>query len=162
MAISAGWDLNPHLVEEFTDDGTYAAFARELLDQRGLDVAEPVIKQLLRVDLEGDGVNEIIVVTEEIQGPYEPPTPGDYSIVFMRKVVDGEVQTAILGDSVVGTEEGGLNLGFGVGAVADLTGDGRMEVVVSVAYFEGLSVEVWEYFNDDLGMVPTVQAGCGA
>lgn len=161
VAISAPWSLTPHLVEEIEDDGSYAGFARELLQSRGLDVAEPIIKQLLRVDIEGDGVNEIIVVAEDIQGSYLPPTVGAYSIVFMRKVVDGQVETAVLGDSIVADAEADLVVGYGVGAVADLTGDGIMEVVLSTAYYEGLGVEVWEYFNDDLGMIPTVRTGCG-
>lgn len=162
VAISAPWELVPHVVEEIDDDGTYAAFASELLAGRGLVVPEPQIKQLIRADLEGDGVNEVIVVAEEIQGSYHPPANGDYSIAFMRKVVDGEAQTAILGESIITDADTEINLGFAIGAVADLSGDGKMEIVVSSAYYEGLSVEVWEYFNDDFGMIPAVAAGCGA
>ena len=162
VAISAPWRLTPRPIEEFTDPGVYSAAARELLDQRGLDVAAPVIKQLIRADLDDDGTNEIIVVAEDIQGAYQPPTVGDYSIVFVRKVVDDQVQTAVLGESIIDDRDTDLNLGFAVGAVADLDGDGTMEVVVSTAYYEGLGVEVWQYFNDDLGMIPTVRAGCGA
>ena len=78
----------------------------------------------------------------------------------MRKIVEGEVHTAILGDSVVITPEGSFVVGFSVGAVADLSGDGKMEVVVDSAFFEGLGVEVWEYVNDDLGFVSVLQTGC--
>jgi len=167
VAISAPWELVPHVVEEIDDNGTYAGFAAELLAARGLNVAEPQIKQLIRADLEGDGVNEVIVVAEHLEDGLSPlASSGDYSIAFMRKVVDGEVQTAILGEAVItdpGTpEDPEINLAFAIGAVADLSGDGTMEVVVSSAYYEGLSVEVWEYFNDDFGMIPAVTAGCGA
>ena len=99
VAISAPWELAPHLVQSVSDDGTYARFASELLANRGLVVAEPTIVQLLRVDLEGDGVNEVIVVAEDIVGGFLP-IAGDYSIAFLRKVVEGEAQTAILGESV--------------------------------------------------------------
>jgi hypothetical protein len=50
---------------------------------------------------------------------------------------------------------------FSVGAVADLNGDGRMEIVLTNAYYEGIGVEVWEYVDDDLGLVPQISAGCG-
>jgi hypothetical protein len=50
---------------------------------------------------------------------------------------------------------------FSVGAVADLNGDGRMEVVLSTAYYEGVGVDVWEYVDDDLGLTPQISAGCG-
>ena len=161
VAISAPWELKPHLVEEFTDDGTYAALAADLLASRGMVVATPKIKQLLRFDLEGDGVNEVLVVAEDV--PVSIYADGDdYSIVFMRKVVQGEVQTAVLGESLVPDPGTDLLVSFSVGAVADLNGDGKMEIIVNGAYYEGMSWDLWEYVNDDLGPVLQLQTGCGA
>lgn len=161
VAISASWTLTPHLFEEVADDGTYSAFAAEFLSTRGLAVANPVIKQLFRTDLEGDGVNEVIFVAEDASGGFLLAI-GDYSVVLMRKVVEGDVQTAVLGETVVLEEDdqfGGL---FSVGSVADLSGDGKMEVVTNAAFFEGFGVSVWEYVNDDLGAVEVLQTGCGS
>jgi hypothetical protein len=160
VAVSASWILVPHLVEEIEDDGTYAAFASELLAERGLDVPEPAIKQLLQVDLEGDGVNEVLVVAEDVSAGLFAED-GDYSIAFMRRTVQGDVQTAILGESVVVTADSPVVNSFSVGAVADLNGDGRMEVVLSTAYYEGVGVEVFEYVDDDLGLTKQISAGCG-
>ena len=160
VAISAPWTLTPHLVESVADDGSYAEFASQLLSERGLEVADPVITQLLRVDLEGDGLNEVIVVSEEITGGMLPAV-GDYSIIFMRKVVQGDVETAVLAESIVLDEET-FPESFRVGSVADMSGDGKMEIIVSSAYFEGLAVEVFEYVNDDLGPVAQISTGCGA
>jgi hypothetical protein len=160
VAISASWELVPHLVEEIEDDGTYAAFAGELLAERGLNVPDPVIKQLLRVDLEGDGVNEVLVVAEDVTESLFAEV-GDYSIAFVRGAVADDVQTAILGESVIDSEDDApLVYAFSIGAVADLSGDGRMEVVVSAAYYEGLGVEVWEWLDD--GPTPRISQGCGA
>ena len=160
VAISAPWEIQPHLFQAFTDNGTYADLARGLLSVRGLDVPNPRIKQLYRTDLEGDGVNEVLVVAEDIQGSYFPRV-GDYSIVFLRRIVQGTVETAILGDSVI-TDEDALVIGFSVGGVADLNGDAKMEIVISAAYYEGLGVEVWEYVNDDLGPIIQLSTGCGS
>lgn len=160
VAISAGWELHPHIFQSFSDNGSYAGFARELLAERGLDVPNPVVKQLYRTDLEGDGTNEVLVVAEDVsEGLFGQP--GDYSIIFMRKVVEGEVQSGILGDSIF-AEEGDFLISFSLGTVADLNGDGKMEIVVDSAYYEGLGVEVWEYVDDDQGLVPRVNVGCGA
>lgn len=162
VAISAPWELVPHLVEDLDDDGTYAAFAGELLAQRGMDVPDPVIKQLLRVDLDGDGVNDVLVVAEDVSDGLFAEV-GDYSIAFIRSTVSGDVQTAILGESViVSDDQVPLVHSFSIGAVADLSGDGRMEIVVSSAYYEGLGVEVWEWIDDDQGPVPQIAQGCGA
>ena len=160
VAISASWDLVPHLVEEIEDDGTYAAFAGELLAERGLDVPDPVIKQLLRVDLEGDGVNEVLVVAEDVtEGLFAED--GDYSIAFLRRTVGDEIQTSIIGESVIVTADNPLVYAFSVGAVADLNDDGNMEIVLSSAYYEGLGVEVWEWVDDDQGLMPQIAQGCG-
>jgi hypothetical protein len=162
VAISASWELVPHLVEEIEDDGTNAGFAGELLAERGLNVADPVIKQLLRVDLEGDGVNEVIVVAEDVPADLFGE-PGDYSIVFLRKTVGSDIRTSILGEAVVlDAEDAPLLYSFSIGSVADLNGDGKMEIVLSSAYYEGVAVEVWEYVNDDQGPVPQLGQGCGA
>lgn len=161
VAISAPWKLTPHPVEAMADDGTYAAFASDLLAERGLDVPDPVIKQLLTVDLEGDGIDEKIVVAEEIADGLFPAV-GDYSLAFLRKVIAGTVETAVLGESLVFDDQADLFVGFTIGAVADLSGDGKMEIVLDAAYYEGLGIEVWEYVNDDLGPIQVIQQGCGA
>lgn len=161
VAVSAPWELQPHLFQPFEDDGTYAGLASALLSTRGLVVPNPVIKQLFRTDLEGDGTNEVLVVAEELSGGFLPEI-GDYSIAFMRKVVQGDVQTAVLGDSIITDPEGTFNVAYTFGAVADLSGDGQMELVLDSAYFEGLGIAVWEYIDDDLGPVVVLETGCGS
>jgi hypothetical protein len=154
--------LQPHIVEETTDGGDYAAFAAEILADRGLDVDRPVIKQLIRTDLDGDGVNEVLVVAEEVT-PGFLLEPGDYSIVLMRKVIDGEVRTAVLDETIVLDEDGPGEFGGAhtIGTVADLNGDQRMEIVTNSAFFEGFGMSMWEYV-DDVGPVLALQSGCGS
>ena len=161
VAISAPWALQPYVFEAIADDGTYAGFASELLSARGMDVEEPTIKQLFRTDLEGDGVNEVMVVAEAVtQGLLLEP--GDYSIAFMRKVVDGDVQTVILEETLVFDEGDRFAGAHAFGGAADLNDDGRMELIVDSAFFEGFNVAIWEYVNDDLGAVQVLQTGCGS
>lgn len=159
VAISAPWALQPHLFEEIADDGSHAGFAADLLSDRGLDVANPVIKQLFRTDLEGDGVNEVLVVAEDV-----PPNllmePGDYSIAFMRKVVRGGVETAVIHETVAQDEEDTFAGAHSFGGVADLNNDGKMELITGSAFFEGFTVTIWDV-NDDLGPVSVLETGCG-
>ena len=161
VAISAPWTLQPHLFEAFNDDGTYASIASALLADRGLNVPNPVIKQLFRTDLEGDGTNEVLVVAEDISGGFLPAA-GDYSIVFLQKVVQGDVQTAVLGATAITDLESQFVEAFTIGAVADLSDDDKMEIVLNSAFFEGFGVAVWEYVNDDIGPKLQIQAGCGS
>ncbi len=164
VAISADWDLVPNLVEETVDDGTYAAIASGLLADLGLSVANPPIKQVIRVDVEGDGVNEVLVVAEDVPEGLLAEV-GDYSIAFLQKVVQGAPATSVIGKSVVvelAEGETPFVQSFTVAAVADLNGDGRMEIVLDSAYYEGVGVEVWEYVNDDIGPLAQISSGCGA
>ena len=161
VALSAPWPLQPHLFEAFVDDGTYASIASGLLADRGLIVPNPVIKQLFRTDLEGDGTNEVLVVAEDVGGGFLPVI-GDYSIVFLQKVVQGEVQSAVLGSTAITDPESQYVEAFTVGAVADLSDDDKMELVIDSAFFEGFGVAVWEYVNDDIGPKLQLQAGCGS
>lgn len=161
LAVSAPWPLQPHLYEELVGDTTYAGVASDLLSERGLDVASPVIKQVVRTDLEGDGVNEVLVVAEDVTEGFILE-PGDYSILFMQKVVDGSVGTAVIEETVVLSEDdqfGGIHM---VGTVADLNGDGKMEIVTNSSFFEGFGITVWEYVDDDQGIALRLQAGCGS
>lgn len=161
VAISAPWALQPHLFEAVEDDGTYAVFAAQLLQSRGLDVDQPVVKQLLRTDLEGDGIHEVLVVVEDVTEGFILEE-GDYSLAFMRKVVDGEVQTLVLGETIVQSEAERFGAAHYFGAVADLNDDGKMEIITNAAYFEGFGVGVWEYVDDDLGALQVLQMGCGS
>jgi hypothetical protein len=161
VALSAPWPIQPHLYVEEVDDGAHAAFAAEVLAQRGIDVPTPVIKQLVRTDLEGDGVNEVLVVAEQVTPGFILEV-GDYSIVFMRKVVDGVVETLVLDETVVLDEQGQFGGSHLVGTVADLNGDGKMEIVTNSAFFEGFAVSVWEYVEDEGGTVLRLQGGCGS
>ncbi|MGH8941445.1 MAG: hypothetical protein ACRDWF_01375, partial [Acidimicrobiia bacterium] len=79
VGITAPWLIVPHLVEQIEDDGTYSAFAAEILAERGLDVPDPAMKQIVQVDLEGDGVNEVLVVAEDVSEGLVAQD-GDYSI----------------------------------------------------------------------------------
>ncbi|HEX6301277.1 MAG TPA: hypothetical protein VF148_12490 [Acidimicrobiia bacterium] len=160
VAISAPWTLQPYLFEEIADDGSYAGFAADLLSGRGLDVASPVIKQLFRTDLEGDGVNEVLVVAEDVPANFLME-PGDYSIAFMRKVVQGKVQTAVIHETVAQDEEDTFAGAHSFGGVADLNNDGKMELITGSAFFEGFTLTIWDYVNDDLGPVSVLDTGCG-
>jgi hypothetical protein len=165
LAISAPWDLTPHFIQEETDNGTYSDLARPLLATRGLDVENPVIKQVVRFDMDGNGENEVLAVAEDIEDSDSLfAQEGDYSLVFMRIVVEGEVQTAILGESIVTEVQEGTTpfiLSHSVAAVADLSGDGKMEMIIHEVYYEGSGWTVWEYVNDDLGPVLQIGSGCG-
>ena len=163
VAISAPWAIAPHPVAVIEDDGTYSAVATELLAERGLDVPNPLMKQVIRVDLEGDGVDEVLAVAERVSGEFQADQ-GDYSIVFLSRMLDGVLVTDVLLDNVVAevvsTSGFPTRVSYSVAALADLNDDARMEMVLNVDYGEELDIGVWELLDE--GPVPQIGTGCGA
>ena len=163
IAVAASWDVVPHPVDVLPNDSqTYKDAISELLAQRGITDPDPTLRQVIRTDLEGDGVDEILI-TAGHDGDFSSVAGGDYSIAILRKVVLGEVQTAILGfHEVPASESGPFLIVYRIAAVADLNGDGRMEIATNDFYYEGAGSIVYDYINDDLGPWEVLNVGCGA
>ena len=45
--------------------------------------------------------------------------------------------------------------------MADLNGDGRMELAVDSRYYEGAGTIIYDYIDDDLGPWEVLSVGCG-
>ena len=103
IAVSGGWDLFPHSVQSLgLENSTYVDATRELLSSYGIDDESPQLVQLIRLDLEGDGVDEVIVVAERnASGVLSFPALGDYGVAYLRRLIDGEVHEALLGGSFI-------------------------------------------------------------
>ncbi|HET9906580.1 MAG TPA: hypothetical protein VFQ23_08060, partial [Anaerolineales bacterium] len=69
------------------DSGPYEQYLQEWLLLQGIQSPELVIENILRVDLEGDGVDEVILVATNIEdsmGGLHVAGAGKYSVVLMR------------------------------------------------------------------------------
>ena len=165
LAIQTGAAVRPHTVELLgLSIPAYIEATSSLLATRVPGIPVVNLTQVIRTDLEGDGTDEVIVAASTIPDDLISSQVGDYSIVYLRKVIEGEVQTAILGVSVVEDLDNLFqNLAvFEVAAVADLNGDGKMEIVINGTVWEGAFLQAWEYINDDLGPVEVLSCGCGS
>lgn len=167
IAVSTTAELMPHPVELLTTPpAVYEPIVSELLATRGVVDPAPPLVQVIRTDLEGDGVDEVLIAAERNEtGALNPAAVGDYSILILRKLIEGEVQTAIIADYVVedpGVEGSIIALDtLRFTAVADFNGDGKMEIAYTSQYYEGSSTHLVEYVNDDLGPVHVLSVGCG-
>jgi hypothetical protein len=129
------------------EQAVYRRAVAEVLRTKGrLVVAAPRLTQTLRVDLDGDGAEEVILVAN---GPDEPGGEGlpsnGYTAVLIRYVVPGgKVRTIPLGLSTSRIENR-YDLSRGVLACVDIDGDGRLEVVTYATQYESEAVEVWTF-----------------
>ena len=148
---SPDWNPMPRLPRAIdTHDPAYVNVIRSILLNAG--VKKPVVKitEGYKIDLDGDGQDESIIVASnfkhgvsELTGVGRETAPGDYALVIIRKIVRGRVQNIFLVKDIRrGTNEGGLPRGYHISAIADLNGDGRMEIALYSAYYEGSSSDI--------------------
>ncbi len=163
FGIRADWDATPRTPDITAGGGgVYLEQVAELLGQNGIDPALATVDSVARIDLEGDGVDEV-VVTANHSPDWPQPEAGNYSLVFLRKVVNEEVQTAILFSTYLAdAPEDFFWVRARLGGFADLNGDDKLEILMVTEYYEGDGVEAFEYVNDDLGPVSVMGTGCGA
>jgi len=160
IAVLSAWELRPSPItirEDLSDE--HARAVVDVVEPLGIR-SEPDLFQQVIVDLEGDSTDEVIIVAKQVADDLFAQ-PGDYSVVLLRKVIDGEWHTAILETSLAEANSPYI-LSHSIAAVADLNGDGKMEIAVDAAYYEGAGTTAYEYINDDLGPEAVLSGGCGA
>jgi hypothetical protein len=160
VAVIADWELRPSPVRVATDlDDVHIEAVKEVLASLGIET-EPIIYQQVVADIDSDGAEEIVIVAKLVADDVIA-RPGDYSVAILRKVVEEEWQSAVLETSVA--EPGSpYVLSHSVAAIADLNGDGKMEIAVDAIYYEGSGTAAYEYIDDDLGPQAVLGGGCGA
>ena len=162
VGVTGSWNVTPRLAQEIpTDNPTYI----EALDDWlvGQNIPEPVVEisQILRVDLEGDGTDEVLISASHFIEPTgHNVADGDYSLVIMRKVVgDAVVTIPVVADYYYQDVELQFPLTYNEILTADLNNDGVLEVVVGIERWEGSGVNVYEI--DGTNVRPVFEALCG-
>ncbi len=166
VAIGSGlkWNPVPRLPKAIdANSAAYKTVVTNFLRKKG--IVKPVIriKEAFRVDLEGDGVEEVVLsATFYKKGLSSDAAVGDYSFVIVRKSVGKIVTDHLLqGDFIL------KKVGFGaptenhVSAIADLNGDGKMEIVLSGSYYEGDFAGAFEMKNGKPVKITEFEIGCG-
>ncbi|GAA5438763.1 hypothetical protein Dcae01_00256 [Deinococcus caeni] len=177
LSVLAPATLNaqPRPVTELpTRNATYEGFVRDELIRRGIRSPQVTLTRLTRADLDGNGTQEVIIEARhfrESSGDFPPPTgqPGDYSLLLLRHVAAGRAVTTVLAAHVApatpwnpeSSDPMPMATQYRLAGVADLNGDGRMELVLHDAYYEGADFTVSEWTPAGLRPTP-LDSGCGA
>lgn len=158
IAVTGVADPRPRTIQVMDpSDPAYVTAARDVLAGLGItDDAAPKVVAVVRADLDGDGSSEDVVQIERHRDTAETDaTPGDYGVVFLRH----SGGTRVVKADVTETGEQSLER-YAVDALADLNGDGRMEIVTHAFYMEehGQAVAT---FNADGTVTEVLEDGCG-
>jgi hypothetical protein len=170
IALAAPWNAlprKPRITD--TTQQVYVDAVRDFLKAKGIEQPTVKIESILRVDLDGDGEDEVLISAtnyfdKENLSMRSPA--GSYSVVLLRRVVAGKVEKQLVagefhpkayvrkGDSFDAPNA------YRVIATLDLDGDGKMEVVVGSNYYEGEAVTI--YRCDPKKIEALLSVSCGA
>lgn len=141
---------------ETTNNETYSEIIRGILTESGIDNANISIKQVFRVDLDGDGTDEALITADNIDTLGTSTQKGTYSFILLRKIVNGTVSNIFIEKGLYATDgsysEGGPTSREIVGFF-DLNGDGNMEIVTKYKYYEGYGYNVYEVKGEKVSTV---------
>jgi hypothetical protein len=165
-AIGAGrtWNVVPRTPKAINlKDKTYLKVVSGILRSKGVPRAKPIIEQAVKVDLDGDGVDEVLLTASSYGGKIQPGAKAnDYSFVVVRKIVAGKVKNIMIAEEYIKkTVNFGAPSRFELSAIADLNGDGKMEIVLYGEYYEGSGASVYEIKAGKAVEIKTLETGCG-
>ena len=164
IGTSAKWDPMPRRPQKIdSNTAAYRSVVTNFLAKK--NILRPVVKivEAYRVDLEGDGVDEVILsATYFKNGLSSSASAGNYSFVLLRKA-NGKIVTDHLlkGDFVTRRIDFGAPTENRISAIADLNGDGKMEIVLNGAYYEGEFAGAFEIRGGKPVEIKEFEIGCG-
>jgi hypothetical protein len=174
IALAAPWNALPRKPQVIdSTQEIYVDAVREFLETKEIKQPEVKIDNILRVDLDGDGEEEVLIsATNYFDEPDRVPMrspASSYSMVLLRRVVAGKVETQLIVGEFhpkaypkAAEEEGRFDAPNAYKAIAtlDLDGDGKMEVVIHSYYYEGGETTI--YRCDPKKVKALLSVACGA
>ena len=174
IALAAPWNAlprKPRIAD--TTQQVYVDAVRDFLKTKGIQQPKVKIDNILRVDLDGDSEDEVLIsatnyFSKDDRVPMRSPA-ASYSMVLLRRVVTGKVETQLVEGEFypkaypkTTEDDASFNApnAYKVIAVLDLDGDGKLEVVVASQYYEGEATTI--YRCDPKKIEPLLSVACGA
>lgn len=153
VGVVDGWAVTKRNADELPADGElYQQAVLDWLKAEGVDDPQLGTLQIFRVDLEGDGSDEIFISATHLDDSQHMTKAGDYSIVLMRKISGNDVLTTFVVGDVYVSKEAELTYPrtYSLANFIDLNQDGVLEVVVSFFKWEGFGASVFQVDGQDV------------
>ncbi len=158
----AGWKLVPRRpVKLDNEDKAIIASVITFLRSKGIRNSPPRITDAISIDLDGDGVAEEII-TGHYYSRWEQfdLSAGDYSFALLRVGSGRAARNVLLDGQFLDERIDADYAGHSIVAVADLNGDGRMEIAIESIHSESDRQMLFEFRNAKATMI--FDESCGA
>ncbi len=146
VGTNADWQIIPRQPKKvsLTDASNKKAVA-DVLRLRKLSKSPVKIKEAFRVDLDGNGVDEVILVAKHYaEDGNQNAKVGSYSFVMIRRTTGGKTQNLFIDGSFFTKTNGYYDGEYSLSGIADLNGDGKMEIIVEAYGYEENWLKVFE------------------
>lgn len=137
VALAAEWNAMPRIPKvQHISQPVYRKEIERILTEHGYTkIPTFIVQQIIRVDFDGDGKDEVFLTADSIDdddAPVQPP-PGRFRIVVVRKIIDGQVRTIIpLAKMNPSAEiEEDIQQNYRIIGILDVDGDDVQELIVS-------------------------------
>lgn len=148
IGVAQGWGVTYRPSQELSVNApVYQQVVRDWLISQNISDPDVRISRILRVDLEGDGVDEVLISASRfIEESGHMTEAGDYSIILMRKVMGNEVVTVPVIADIYTSSPAELTFPFtySLANLLDLNRDGILELIVELTRWEGNGVMIFE------------------
>jgi len=164
IGVAQGWQVTQRNVEELSSESEfYQGVVAQWLIEEGMQ--DPIIENLrvLRLDIEGDGVDEVFISASHFNDDSgHMIESGDYTVILMRKVNGDDVETLDLVGNIYPSQEPEMTfpISYSLANFVDLNRDGKLEVIIEINRWEGFGAAVYQI--DGLNSVQVLQAFCGS
>lgn len=134
IGICGTWNALPRQFK-VEDVKRYEPAVRSYLKQQGLATSPMFISRVWRIDLEGDGYDEVLIAASSMKDEYSWPEKlaGYYSVVLLQKTVKGTTQTITVAKSAYRKNHDDHHF-YTMESLLDVNGDGIMEVILGWNY----------------------------
>jgi len=162
VAVGGAWDALPRVPRLLdTASSVYVQAAADRLRERGMGEADIRLTQVITIDLEGDGDEEVLVSGNLQRGLGTSALPGDYGFTVLWRDGQGGFAATPLEEEYFpdGCVAECAPRAFQVAAVLDLNGNGQMEVVLAYRDYEGGGKTIYEVDGDEVNAVLSWRCG---
>jgi hypothetical protein len=157
VGVIKGWPVQRRDVQVLSpDQDIYRLVVQGWLKIQGLKAPQDGDLHIFRVDLEGDGVDEVFISATHLDESRHTTKSGDYSVVLMRRVIGNEAVTVFIQGDVYHSQEPEITYPrtYSFGNFLDLDHDGVLEVIVEFHAWEDFGALLYQIDGQTITQVP--------